>query len=154
MRGRRSRWRVAGTSDAGGDRPPGSGAHDQDVLGGRKVAVVIAAFAWRYSQGRPMLGRHLAPGACAKVVADREIIGIVGELEARRPARGREADGLLPDPHHQRPDRLAFYVRLSRTTTEIAAVVGRIARELDPGLPVFDLRPMGAASRARRPPSG
>ena len=115
---------------------------DQDVQGGRKVAVVNAAFVRKYAQGRPMLGRHIAPGAGGKVVPDREIIGIVADFKHDGLREEVKPTVFFPYPQDERPNRLAFYIRSARPTTEIAAVVRRIVRELDPNLPVFDLKPM------------
>lgn len=115
---------------------------DQDVQGGRKVAVVNEAFVRKYAQGRPMLGRHLAPGSGEKIVADREIVGVVRDFKHDGLREEVKPTVFFPYPQDERPTRMTFFVRSSRPTTEVAAAVQRIVRELDQSLPVFELKPM------------
>jgi predicted permease len=115
---------------------------DQDVQGGRKVAVVNDAFVRKYGQDRSMVGRHLAPGSGEKVVVDREIIGIVRDFKHDGLREAVKPTVFFPYPQDDRPSRLTFYVRSARPTTEIAAAIRKTVRELDQNLPVFDLRPM------------
>jgi putative ABC transport system permease protein len=117
---------------------------DQDILGGRKVAIVNEAFVRKYAQGRPLLGRHLATGSGTDVVADREIVGIVHDYKhdgLRAPVKPAV---YFPYPLDERPSSLTFYVRSSRADADIAAAVRRTVRDLDRNLPVFDLKPMSA----------
>ncbi len=117
---------------------------DRDVQGGRKVAVVNEAFVRKYGQGRPMLGRHVAPGAGDKIAADREIVGIVGDFKHDGLREDAKPTVFFPYPQDDRPNQLSFYVRSARPTTEIAAAIRRVVRELDSNVPVFDLEPMSA----------
>jgi predicted permease len=117
---------------------------DDDVLGGRKVAVVNEAFVRKYAQGRPLLGRHLATGSGTNVVADREIVGVVGDYKHDGLRESVKPTVFFPYPQDERPSGLTFYVRSSRSGTEIAAGVRRAVRELDQNLPVFDMKPMSA----------
>ncbi len=117
---------------------------DQDSLGGRKVAIVNDAFVRKYSQGRPLLGRHLATGSGVDVVADREIVGVVGDYKHDGLRESVKPTVFFPYPQDERPAGLTFYVRSSRSGTEIAAAVRRTVRELDQNLPVFNMKPMSA----------
>jgi predicted permease len=115
---------------------------DQDIQGGRKVAVVNDAFVRKYGQGRPMLGRHVAPGSGDTVVADREIVGIVRDFKHDGLREPVTPTVFFPSPQDDRPSLLTFYVRSGRPTTEVAAAVRRIVHDLDQNLPVFELKPM------------
>ncbi len=117
---------------------------DQDIQNGRKVAIVNEAFARKYAEGREMLGRHLAQGTGDKIVADREIIGVVRDFKHESLREEVKPTVFLPYPQDERPVRLTFYVRSSRADTEVATAVRRIVRGLDQDLPVFDLQPMSA----------
>ncbi len=126
--------------------PVGQGREldDQDIQGGRKVAIVNEAFVRKYSQGHPMLGRHLAPGAGDGVVADREIVGIVRDFKHGDLREQVRPTVFFPYPLNERPQSMTFYIRSARSETEIAAAVRRIVRELDQNLPVFDVQRMSA----------
>jgi predicted permease len=115
---------------------------EQDVQGARKVAVVNEAFVRRYADGRPMVGRHVAPGTGTDVVADREIVGVVRDFKH---------DGLRSDvkptvfsiyPLDTRPSALTFYLRSDRSTAQLAAAIRAVVRELDPNVPIAELKSM------------
>jgi predicted permease len=115
---------------------------DRDILTGRKVAVVNEAFVRRYGQGRPLLGRHLGRGSGEGSVADYEIVGIVRDFKHDGLREPVKPTVFLPYPLDLRPTSLTFYIRSSRSESEIATTVRRVVRELDQNLPVFDLKPM------------
>ncbi|HEY3381304.1 MAG TPA: ABC transporter permease [Vicinamibacterales bacterium] len=117
---------------------------DQDILTVRKVAVINEAFVRKYSQGRPLLGRHVAIGSGNDIVADREIVGIVRDFKHNDLREQVSPAVFFPFPLDERPTRLTFYIRSTRSESELASAVRRIVRELDPNLPVFDLKPLGA----------
>jgi len=117
---------------------------DQDVQGGRKVAIVNEAFVRKYSQGRSMLGRHLAWGAGDGVVADHEIVGIVRDFKHGDLREQVKPTVFFPYPQNERPQSLTFYIRSARSESELAAAVRRVVRELDQNLPVFDVQRMSA----------
>jgi predicted permease len=115
---------------------------EQDIQGGRKVAIVNEAFVRKYGQGRSLLGRHLATGTGDTVVADREIVGIVGDFRHDGLRDEVKPAMFFPYPQDDHPSRLTFYVRSARSSSEVGAAIRAAVRGLDPNLPVFDLRPM------------
>lgn len=117
---------------------------DQDILGGRKVALVNEAFVRRFGQGRPLIGRRLVQGSGTDVVPDREIVGIVADYKHDGLREPVEPTVFYPYPQDERPSGLTFYVRSSRSGAEVAAGVRRAVRSLDRNLPVFGLKPMRA----------
>jgi predicted permease len=117
---------------------------DQDILAGRKVVIVNDAFVREYSQGRPMLGRHLGQGSGVGVVADREIVGVVRDYKHDGLRAQVKPAVYFPFPQDERPSSLTFYVRSARSDADIATTVRKTVRELDRNLPVFGLKPMSA----------
>jgi predicted permease len=117
---------------------------DDDIAGGRKVAIVNDAFVRKFAQGRSLLGRHLAPGSGPNIVADREIVGVVADYKHEGLRVSVKPTVFFPYPQDERPSGLTFYVRSSRPEAEIAAAVRRVVRDLDQNLPVFDMKPMSA----------
>jgi predicted permease len=117
---------------------------EDDIAGGRKVAMVNEAFVRKYAQGRPLVGRHLATGSGVSTVADREIVGVVGDYKHDGLRESVKPTVFFPYPQDERPTGLTFYVRTSRSGTEIAAAVRKTVRALDQNLPVFNLKPMSA----------
>jgi predicted permease len=115
---------------------------DQDVQGSRKVAVVNEAFVRKYAQGRPLVGRHVAPGSAEKLVADREIVGVVRDFKHDGLREPVKPTVFFPYPLDDRPARLTFYLRSTRPTAEVAAAIRETVRGLDQNLPVFDLKAM------------
>ena len=116
----------------------------QDIQGGRKVAVVNEAFVRKYSQGQPLVGRHVAMGSGTDVVADREIVGVVRDYKHDNLRDPAKPTVYFPYPLDERPSGLTFYVRSSRPDAEVAAAIRRTVRGLDRDVPVFELRPMRA----------
>jgi predicted permease len=117
---------------------------DADIQSGRKAAVVNEAFVRKYAQGRPMLGRHLAPGSGQGVVVDREIVGVVKDFK-QDDLRGQASPAVFfPYPLDERPTPLTFYLRSSGQEAALATSVRRVVRDLDQNLPVFDVKPMRA----------
>ena len=117
---------------------------DQDILGGRKVVIVNDAFVRKYSQGRPMVGRHLGQGSGVDAVADREIVGVVHDYKHDGLRQQVKPAVFFPYPQDERPGSLTFYVRSSRADTDVATAVRRTVSTLDRNMPVFDLKPMSA----------
>jgi len=117
---------------------------EQEILGGRNVAMVNEAFVRRYSGGRSMLGRHLARGSGQTASAAYEIVGVVGDFKQDSLRDPVKPMVFFPYPQDERPTSLTFYVRSSRADMDTAAAVRRTVRELDQNLPVFDVRPMSA----------
>jgi putative ABC transport system permease protein len=117
---------------------------DDDMAGGRKVAIVNEAFVRKYAQGRPLLGRHLATGSATNIVPDREIVGVVTDYKHDGLRVKVKPTVFFPYPQDERPTGLTFYVRSSRSGPEIAAAVRKSVRDLDQNLPVFNMKPMSA----------
>ena len=78
------------------------------------------------------------------MVADREIVGVVGDYKHDGLRENVKPTVFFPYPQDERPAGLTFYVRSSRSGSEMASAVRRAVRELDQNLPVFNMKPMSA----------
>ena len=105
-----------------------------------KVAIVSQAFARRYFAGANPVGRRLTFGANPNTPSsDMEIVGVAGDAKY---TTLREADPVtiyLPAP--QMLDGVAnYYVRTTGNSPAIGDAIRAAVREIDPMLPVIDLR--------------
>ena len=104
------------------------------------AAVVSQSFARRYWPGENPLGRHFE-----YALADRTVVGVVGDIRAR--GLEREAEPQVYLPYRQVPDNdIIFYIPkdlVVRSSTPPAALLPqlrRIVAAADPALPVTGVR--------------
>jgi predicted permease len=114
---------------------------ERDTASAPKVVVINEAFARRYFAGRNPLGRRLMFGASNHPVLDREIVGVAADFrnDVRNPAK--EAL-FMPYEQWDSPQGLMFYVRAAGSEERLAGAVRRLARSLDAGIPVRDVKPL------------
>ena len=117
------------------------------------VVVVNSAFASRYFPGEDPVGRALVLYDDQTFGWSRTIVGVVGDVRARRVAEAPRPAFL---PHAQQPDgfRPTIAVRSMLPPEAIASAIRRRIAEFDPQLLVQRIRPMdevvsGALSRPR-----
>lgn len=113
-----------------------------DALKGPKVAIVNEAFARKFGLGRDVIGKRLGSETGYQSPLDTEIIGLVQD------AKYSDVKDEVP-PQFFRPYRqddsigqLSFYVRTSLDPEEFLANIPRVMKQLDPNLPVENLRTM------------
>jgi predicted permease len=110
-----------------------------DRLGAAKVAIVNQQFAKKFGLGHDVVGKHMAQDGDK---LDIEIVGFVQD------AKYSEVKGEIPPvfviPYGQDEGigSAAFYVRTSLEETAILPTIPKILAELDPNLPVENLRTM------------
>jgi predicted permease len=117
-----------------------------------KVAVVSESFAQKYWPRQNALGKRF------KVAfADREIVGVVGDIRVRGPERTSEPQVYLP--YKQVPDGwLMFYppkdlvVRASVDAASLVPPLREIIREIDPEQPISNVRPLADVVAAQTAP--
>jgi hypothetical protein len=118
------------------------------------VAIVSASLARELFGNEPAAGRRIVRGTwrapTAAVMsfgaprgefvplAELEIVGVAADTRTGWTLR-RGPSALLYEPGGQRLVYGSFYLRSTRPAAETAALVRRIVRELEPGLPVTDL---------------
>jgi predicted permease len=115
---------------------------ESDSLKAPKVAIVNQAFAKKFNLGRNAVGKHLGSGSGYTSKLDTEIVGLVQN------AKYSEVKGEVP-PLFFRPYRqddtigqLSFYVRTSLDPEDFLSNISRVVRQLDPNLPLENLRTM------------
>jgi predicted permease len=104
-----------------------------------KVAIVNRAFARHFFGERSALGRHLANwGPRAKF--DIEIIGVADDTLYEGPREGVRRQVFIPNASH---GGSAIYVRAGLGSSSAYAAIRRAVKELDAGLPVYELKTLG-----------
>jgi len=117
-----------------------------------KVAVVSESFAQKYWPGQSALGKRF------KVAfADREVVGVVGDIRVRGLERTSEPQVYLP--YKQVPDGwLMFYppkdlvVRASVDPLSLVPALREVIREIDPEQPISNVRPLADIVDAQMAP--
>jgi predicted permease len=107
-----------------------------------KVAIVNQSFATHFFGDRSPLGRHVAFGDHPKKL-DIEIVGVVQDSLYEGPREGVHRQVFLPFLHVDYPAGVAFYVRTAMDPSTLYSVMRRKVQELDPAMPVFDLKTLG-----------
>jgi predicted permease len=107
-----------------------------------KVAVVSEAMAKRFFPGRNAVGLHFAFGGGPKVVPDIQIVGVVKDVKQEHV--GSTPPPYVYIPYSQRPKlrEMTFYVRSQRDPLLLASSLQDVVRQMNPNLPVFDLKTM------------
>jgi predicted permease len=111
-----------------------------DSLGTPKVAVVNEAFVKKFNLGRDAVGKRMRRGGGQEL--DIEIVG-VSRNSTYSEVKG-EPLPVVAFPYRQDENvgSLHFYVRTSGSDDDLLAAVPRLVREIDPTLPIADLRKM------------
>jgi len=115
----------------------------EDSSRGDRVCVVDEGFAHRYWPKGGALGERLFRGAEQRT--DAEAFEIVGVIDSVKQAELTELDGqgavYLPY-RYQAQDEVHLAIRTDRQPHAVASTVRHVVREIDPELPVTDLRSM------------
>jgi predicted permease len=108
-----------------------------------KVAVVNETMTRRFFAGRDPLGARFAFGG-GNVQPDIEIVGVVKDAKTSN-VRGKAVPFVyLPYAQDAKLGRMTFYVRTFRDPNDLAPALRKEAQQLDPNLPVFDLKTVEA----------
>jgi predicted permease len=108
-----------------------------DNAGSQKVAIVNEAFAKKFHLGRNAVGKHMSMGSDSLNI---EIVGLVKD------AKYSEVKQVIPPvftiPYRQMSGVGSnnFYVRTSLPTEQIFPAIRQVMRQLDPSLPIEDLK--------------
>jgi predicted permease len=112
-----------------------------DALGAPKVAIVNEAFAKKFNLGRDVVGKHIGNRG---ETLDTEIVGFV--QNAKYSEVKREIPPLFFRPYRQGDTAavgsITFYVRTASNPDAFLSNIPRVVAQLDPNLPVEDLRTM------------
>jgi predicted permease len=117
----------------------------RDNEAAQKVAIVNEAFVRHFLTGQNPLGRRLGYGAGAETKLDIEIVGVVKDSKYRNARQAPPA--ILFTPYLQQSSKqglLFVYVRTAIDPEQLAGQARRIVNELDPNLPIRDMKTMQA----------
>ncbi len=118
----------------------GRDVSDADHRDRQFVAVVSESFVRRYWPNDDPIGRHFTFG-----FADREVVGVVGDVRFRGLERKSEPQVYLSSQQVQ-DGAITFYapkalaVRTTVPPTQLASAVRAVIRDADPNLPITDLQ--------------
>ncbi|MCL4812524.1 MAG: ABC transporter permease [Vicinamibacteraceae bacterium] len=110
-----------------------------DVLDAPKVAIVNQQFAKKFNLGANPVGKRMAVGGRE---LDIEIVGLVRDVKYSEVKDPVPAMFFIPFRQDRGIGGLAFYVRAAGDPDPVLAAVPRLVAQLDPNLPVEDLRTM------------
>jgi predicted permease len=111
-----------------------------DANGAQKVAIVNQKFAKKFLPGVNPVGHRLGMGGDPGTKTDITIIGVVGDTKYEDLRRDIPVE--LYIPYQQAPFFIGMtaYVRTGRDPDQIFAVVRSAIRDMDPNLPLYDVR--------------
>ncbi len=115
-----------------------------DRLDAPKVAIVNEQFARKFGLATEAVGKWMAASTGDAVELDTRIVGLAPD------AKYSEVKGEIPPlffrPYRQDDDvgAMTFYVRSSVEPDQLLSAIPRVVRQLDPNLPVEELRTMAA----------
>jgi putative ABC transport system permease protein len=117
---------------------------EADTAKSQKVIIINEKLARRFFAGRNPIGLHIAQGAGNKVHPDMEIVGVVADSKWDGPRDTIQP--FLYEPYAQNPllGVLMFYVRTERDPAQMAATLHATMEQLDPNLPVNNMRTLTA----------
>jgi predicted permease len=111
-----------------------------DAAGGPKVAVINEAMVQHFFANRDALGSHFAFGAGDRVRPDIQIVGIVKDSKHASVRDKVKPFVYIPYAQFATLGRITIYARTRQEISAAASDLRREVRQLDPNLPVFDLK--------------
>ncbi len=116
-----------------------------DAAGGQLVAIVNETFARHFcGSAEACLGRQLAGGAGNHLKLNTEIVGVARDTKHEGIRQGVNPTLFRPLKQSPNPERLFLYLRTSSDPAQFLPTVRRAMQQLDPTLPIADLRTMEA----------
>ncbi len=115
---------------------------ERDLHSPDKVVVVNEAFVKRFFGSRNPLGHKMMYGASNKRLPDMEIIGVVRDFKHNSLRDQVKPSVYSPYTNEEQLDRMEFYIRSQRQSSELGPQVRRLVQQMDAGLPVFHMRPV------------
>jgi predicted permease len=110
-----------------------------DGAGGPPVAIVNEAFAKKFKLGRNVVGKHMSTGSDSLNI---EIVGLVKDAKYSQVKDQIPPVYVLPYRQFGRVTGNYFYVRSALPTDQIMRAIRSAMRNIDPNLPIEDLKTM------------
>jgi predicted permease len=115
---------------------------DADGVNAPLVVVVNEAFVRHFLPNQNPIGRRMARGGGNDIKLDTEIVGVVKDAKYSNMKEPVRPVFYMAYRQNKRQDALNFYVRTAIEPTQIVAQVRRIVAELDPNLPIREIKTM------------
>jgi predicted permease len=115
---------------------------ERDLTSPDKVVVVNEAFVRRFFGDRDPLGRRMMFGASDRQQPDREIVGVVHDFKHNSLREAPKPAVYSTYTNEDSLNRMEFYVRADRDSSDLGAQIRRLVQQMDAGLPVFDMQPV------------
>ena len=109
---------------------------------GPKVAIVNETFARRFGLGTNPVGKRMAIGSSDTSALDIEIVGLVRDMKYSTVKKDVPPVFFLPHRQQRRAGSMSFYVRTASEPTAMLRSMASVVQQLDPMLPVEELRTM------------
>lgn len=124
---------------------------ESDVVGAQPVAIVDTLLASRMWPGRSPIGERLKadPFTTGTPGVTVTIVGVVRHVRHREITRDLREQMYFPAAQSSR-NPMAYVVKARTDPAELAASVRRVMAELDPTLPIYDVRPLATYTRDAR----
>ncbi len=108
-----------------------------------KVAIVNQEFATHFFGDKSAIGRRIGFGSGPKTKLDIEIVGVAANTLYEGPREGVHRQAFVPLFEGGFPSSVSFYVRATRDSASLYNAVRRKIAELDPALPVYEMKTLG-----------
>ncbi len=112
----------------------------KDVSGAPKAGIVNQRFANRYFKGMNPLGRHVGLGIDPGTKMDIEIVGVAGDTKYENMSEEIPYELYIPYTQLDFVNGMTVYLRAHGDPKNTFNTVRRVVREVDPGVPMYDLR--------------
>lgn len=113
---------------------------DRDVVGTPKIAIVNQKFATRYFGSANPLGRHLGMGIDPGTKTDIEIVGVAGDTKYESMRDEIPEEVYIPSAQSTFTNGGTIYARVAGDRARVTQLLGKEARSIDAGVPVYDMR--------------
>jgi predicted permease len=115
--------------------------HGRDADDFSPATVMInESFAKKYFSGRNPIGLHVGFGSDPGTKTDMEVIGVVKDVKYTSVRDQIPVQAYIPYLAGRHFGGMTVYVRTVNDPTDLMRQVRRIVRQLDPNIPVYDLR--------------
>ncbi len=104
-----------------------------------KAVIINEKMARYFFAGENPIGRHIGPAGVREPI-DIEIVGVVKDSKTIRVRDDVAQCMYFPYQQDERLSLMTFYARTVQRPEEMARSLRRVVRELDPSLPVFELK--------------
>jgi predicted permease len=112
----------------------------KDAAGAPKVGIINQKFAHRYFGGANPLGRRLGMGIDPGTKIDIEIVGVAGDTKYENMSEEIPYELYIPYTQVDFVNGMTVYLRAHGDPTNTFNTVRRVVREVDPAVPMYDLR--------------